>query len=52
MSWKALLFDIGGMLVDTDALHLKAFNRMFGLRGHVPCALHAGASGLHDGVDP
>jgi hypothetical protein len=25
---------------------------MFGLRGHVPCALHAGASGLHDGVDP
>jgi phosphoglycolate phosphatase len=32
---KALLFDIDGTLVDTDALHLKAFNLVFGPRGHV-----------------
>jgi len=34
-SGKALLFDIDGTLVDTDALHLKAFNMVFGPRGHV-----------------
>jgi phosphoglycolate phosphatase len=32
---KALLFDIDGTLADTDALHLKAFNQIFGPRGHV-----------------
>jgi HAD superfamily hydrolase (TIGR01509 family) len=32
---KALLFDIDGTLTDTDALHLEAFNRIFGPRGHV-----------------
>jgi HAD superfamily hydrolase (TIGR01509 family) len=31
----ALLFDIDGTLVNTDALHLEAFNRVFGPRGHV-----------------
>ena len=34
-SGKALLFDIDGTLADTDALHLKAFNQVFGPRGHV-----------------
>src|SRR5262245_49936609 len=33
-SGKALLFDIDGTLTDTDALHLEAFNRVFGPRGH------------------
>jgi HAD superfamily hydrolase (TIGR01509 family) len=32
---KALLFDIDGTLADTDALHLEAFNQVFGPRGHV-----------------
>jgi phosphoglycolate phosphatase len=32
---KALLFDIDGTLADTDALRLKAFNQIFGPRGHV-----------------
>ena len=32
---KALLFDIDGTLADTDALHLEAFNKVFGPRGHV-----------------
>jgi HAD superfamily hydrolase (TIGR01509 family) len=32
---KALLFDIDGTLADTDALHLQAFNMVFGPRGHV-----------------
>jgi phosphoglycolate phosphatase len=32
---KALLFDIDGTLADTDALHLEAFNRVFGPRGHI-----------------
>jgi HAD superfamily hydrolase (TIGR01509 family) len=32
---KALLFDIDGTLADTDALHLQAFNQIFGPRGHV-----------------
>jgi len=32
---KALLFDIDGTLADTDALHLQAFNKVFGPRGHV-----------------
>jgi HAD superfamily hydrolase (TIGR01509 family) len=32
---KALLFDIDGTLTDTDALHLEAFNQVFGPRGHV-----------------
>ena len=32
---KALLFDIDGTLADTDALHLQAFNLVFGPRGHV-----------------
>jgi HAD superfamily hydrolase (TIGR01509 family) len=31
----ALLFDIDGTLTDTDALHLQAFNHVFGPRGHV-----------------
>jgi HAD superfamily hydrolase (TIGR01509 family) len=31
---KALLFDIDGTLADTDALHLQAFNEVFGPRGH------------------
>ena len=31
----ALLFDIDGTLLNTDALHLEAFNRVFGPRGHV-----------------
>ena len=31
----ALLFDIDGTLADTDALHLEAFNLVFGPRGHV-----------------
>lgn len=31
---KALLFDIDGTLADTDALHLEAFNQVFGPRGH------------------
>ena len=34
-SVKALLFDIDGTLADTDALHLQAFNQVFGPRGHV-----------------
>jgi HAD superfamily hydrolase (TIGR01509 family) len=34
-SQKALLFDIYGTLADTDALHLAAFNQIFGPRGHV-----------------
>ena len=34
-SGKALLFDIDGTLADTDALHVQAFNRVFGPRGHV-----------------
>jgi HAD superfamily hydrolase (TIGR01509 family) len=34
-SGKALLFDIDGTLADTDALHLEAFNQVFGPRGHV-----------------
>jgi HAD superfamily hydrolase (TIGR01509 family) len=34
-SEKALLFDIDGTLADTDALHLQAFNQIFGPRGHV-----------------
>src|SRR5688572_22446752 len=34
-SEKALLFDIDGTLADTDALHLAAFNQVFGPRGHV-----------------
>jgi HAD superfamily hydrolase (TIGR01509 family) len=33
-SGKALLFDIDGTLADTDALHLEAFNHVFGPRGH------------------
>jgi HAD superfamily hydrolase (TIGR01509 family) len=33
-SGKALLFDIDGTLADTDALHLQAFNQVFGSRGH------------------
>jgi HAD superfamily hydrolase (TIGR01509 family) len=32
---KALLFDIDGTLADTDALHLEAFNLVFGPRGHI-----------------
>jgi HAD superfamily hydrolase (TIGR01509 family) len=32
---RALLFDIDGTLADTDALHLQAFNLVFGRRGHV-----------------
>jgi HAD superfamily hydrolase (TIGR01509 family) len=35
ISKKALLFDIDGTLADTDALHLQAFNLVFGPRGHV-----------------
>jgi HAD superfamily hydrolase (TIGR01509 family) len=35
VSGKALLFDIDGTLADTDALHLEAFNMVFGPRGHV-----------------
>jgi HAD superfamily hydrolase (TIGR01509 family) len=35
VSQKALLFDIDGTLADTDALHLAAFNQVFGPRGHV-----------------
>jgi HAD superfamily hydrolase (TIGR01509 family) len=31
---RALLFDIDGTLADTDALHLQAFNLVFGRRGH------------------
>ena len=34
-SGKALLFDIDGTLADTDALHLQAFNQVFGPHGHV-----------------
>ena len=30
-----MLFDIDGTLADTDALHVEAFNRIFGSRGHV-----------------
>ena len=33
-SGRALLFDIDGTLADTDALHLEAFNRVLGPRGH------------------
>jgi HAD superfamily hydrolase (TIGR01509 family) len=33
-SGRALLFDIDGTLTDTDALHLEAFNEVFGPRGH------------------
>ena len=33
-SGRALLFDIDGTLADTDALHLEAFNRILGPRGH------------------
>jgi HAD superfamily hydrolase (TIGR01509 family) len=32
---RALLFDIDGTLADTDALHVEAFNRIFGPRGHL-----------------
>ncbi|WGD50608.1 HAD-IA family hydrolase [Bradyrhizobium sp. CB1650] len=32
---RALLFDIDGTLANTDPLHLKAFNQVFGPRGHV-----------------
>lgn len=32
---RALLFDIDGTLADTDALHVQAFNTVFGPRGHV-----------------
>jgi HAD superfamily hydrolase (TIGR01509 family) len=32
---KALLFDIDGTLADIDALHVEAFNQVFGPRGHV-----------------
>ena len=32
---RALLFDIDGTLSDTDALHLQAFNLVFGPRGHM-----------------
>jgi HAD superfamily hydrolase (TIGR01509 family) len=35
ISAKALLFDIDGTLADTDALHLQAFNQVFGPRGHI-----------------
>ncbi len=31
---RALLFDIDGTLAETDPLHLEAFNRVFGPRGH------------------
>ncbi|CCD97958.1 HAD-IA family hydrolase [Bradyrhizobium sp. STM 3809] len=31
---QALLFDIDGTLADTDALHLEAFNAVFGPYGH------------------
>ena len=34
-SGRALLFDIDGTLTGTDALHLQAFNQVFGPRGHV-----------------
>ena len=34
-SGKALLFDIDGTLADTDALHVQAFNQIFGPRGHL-----------------
>jgi HAD superfamily hydrolase (TIGR01509 family) len=34
-SGKALLFDIDGTLADTDALHVEAFNQVFGPRGHL-----------------
>jgi len=34
-SRKALLFDIDGTLADTDALHLEAFNQVFGPRGNI-----------------
>jgi HAD superfamily hydrolase (TIGR01509 family) len=34
-SHHALLFDIDGTLADTDALHLEAFNRVLGPRGHI-----------------
>ena len=30
-----MLFDIDGTLADTDALHVQAFNHVFGPRGHV-----------------
>jgi len=32
---RALLFDIDGTMADTDALHVEAFNEIFGPRGHV-----------------
>jgi HAD superfamily hydrolase (TIGR01509 family) len=32
---QALLFDIDGTLADTNALHLEAFNQVFGPRGHI-----------------
>ena len=32
---SALLFDIDGTMADTDALHVEAFNQVFGPRGHV-----------------
>ena len=34
-SGKSLLLDIDGTLADTDALHVQAFNHVFGPRGHV-----------------
>src|SRR3981189_3369866 len=34
-SGRALLFDIDGTLAHADALHLEAFNKVFGPRGHV-----------------
>ncbi len=33
-SKSALLFDIDGTLADTDVIHLKAFNQVFGEYGH------------------
>jgi len=35
MKRRALLFDIDGTLADTDALHVAAFNDVFGRYGHV-----------------
>jgi phosphoglycolate phosphatase len=34
-SGRALLFDIDGTLADTDALHVQAFNQIFGPYGHI-----------------
>ena len=35
MRQRALLFDIDGTLADTDALHIQAFNAVFGRYGHI-----------------